>query len=98
MAWNARKKAINTLMGTPSYSYSKIPSYLYILDTTYPGSHIRMKKTKENEFLYVFIYLFPFIKGFESCKPILLVDGNHLRGTYNGIFVSASTLDGAGNY
>ena len=57
-----------------------------------------MKKTEENEFLYVFIALFSFIKGFESCKQIVVVDGSHLRGTYNDTFVSASTLDGAGNY
>ena len=36
VAWNSREKAINTLRGTPSDSYSKLPSYLYILDTTYP--------------------------------------------------------------
>ncbi|KAH0685366.1 hypothetical protein KY284_015919 [Solanum tuberosum] len=33
--------------------------------------------------------------SFESCRPIVVVDGSHLRGTYNGTFVSASTLDGA---
>ena len=54
VAWNARKKATNTLRGTPSDSYSKLPSYLYISDTTYPGSHKRLKKMEENEFLYVF--------------------------------------------
>ncbi|XP_059289862.1 uncharacterized protein LOC132043375 [Lycium ferocissimum] len=29
--------------------------------------------------------------------PIVVVDGSHLKTTYNGTFVSASTLDGAGN-
>ncbi|XP_059281011.1 uncharacterized protein LOC132034645 [Lycium ferocissimum] len=38
-----------------------------------------------------------FIKGFECCRPIVVVDGAHLKSTYNGTFVSASTLDGAGN-
>ena len=97
VAWNAREKAINTLRGTPSDSYSKLPSYLYILDTTYPGSHIRLKKMEENEFLYVFIALFPFIKCFECCKPIVIVNDIHLRGTYNGTFVPTNTLDGADN-
>ncbi|KAH0671147.1 hypothetical protein KY289_025640 [Solanum tuberosum] len=36
-----------------------------------------------------------FIKGYESCRTIVVVDGSHLRGAYNGAFVSASTLDGA---
>ncbi|KAG5611122.1 hypothetical protein H5410_022403, partial [Solanum commersonii] len=40
-------------MGKPSTSYGKLPRYLYALDKTYPGSHIRMKKTLANEFLYL---------------------------------------------
>ena len=96
VAWKAKKNVVISLRGTPSGSYGKLSSYLYVLDATYPGSHIRMKKTDENQFLYLFISLFPFIKGFEFCKPIVVVDGSHLRGTYNGVFVSASTVDGAG--
>ncbi|XP_060178855.1 uncharacterized protein LOC132609044 [Lycium barbarum] len=56
-----------------------------------------MRKTRDNEFLYVFIALYAFIKGFECCRPIVVVDGSHLKTPYNGTFVSASTLDGAGN-
>ncbi|XP_015075318.1 uncharacterized protein LOC107019298 [Solanum pennellii] len=97
VAWKAKEKAVISLRGTPSGSYGKLSSYLYVLDATYPGSHIRMKKIDENQFLYLFISLFPFIKGFECCKSIVVVDGSHLRGTYNGVFVSASTVDGAGN-
>ncbi|XP_055824186.1 uncharacterized protein LOC129892627 [Solanum dulcamara] len=97
LAWRAKEKSVVSLRGTPSDSYEKLPSYLYTLDTTYPDSHIRMKKTEENEFLYLFISLFPFIKDFESCKPIIVVDGSHLKRTYNGTFVSASMLDGAEN-
>ncbi|KAG5590960.1 hypothetical protein H5410_041474, partial [Solanum commersonii] len=78
VAWKAKENDVISLRGTPSRSYSKLSSYLYILDTTYPGSHIRMKETDENQFL-----------------PIVVVDGSHLRGTYNGTFMSASTIDGA---
>ncbi|XP_060216416.1 uncharacterized protein LOC132643896 [Lycium barbarum] len=35
--------------------------------------------------------------GFDYCRPIVVVDGSHLKTSYNGTFVSASTLDGAGN-
>ncbi|XP_060217303.1 uncharacterized protein LOC132644715 [Lycium barbarum] len=61
------------------------------------GSHIRMRKSDKNEFLYLFIALYAFIKGFDCCRPIVVVDGSHLKTAYNGTFVSASTLDGAGN-
>ncbi|XP_060170458.1 uncharacterized protein LOC132601381 [Lycium barbarum] len=35
--------------------------------------------------------------GFDYCRPIVVVDGSHFKTPYNGTFVSASTLDGAGN-
>ncbi|XP_060190841.1 uncharacterized protein LOC132620161 [Lycium barbarum] len=97
VAWRAKERAMNDLMGEPAESYKRLPRYLYILDNTYPGSHIRMRKIRENEFLYVFIALYAFIKGFDYCRPIVVVDGSHLKTPYNGTFVLASTLDGAGN-
>nr|XP_009799301.1 PREDICTED: uncharacterized protein LOC104245397 [Nicotiana sylvestris] len=35
--------------------------------------------------------------GFDHCRPIVVVDGSHLKSYYTGTFVSASTLDGAGH-
>ncbi|KAH0655600.1 hypothetical protein KY285_030482 [Solanum tuberosum] len=32
-----------------------------------------------------------------AIKPVIVVDGSHLRGPYNGTFVAASTMDGAGH-
>ncbi|KAG5614868.1 hypothetical protein H5410_014692 [Solanum commersonii] len=45
--------------------------------------------------MYLFIALRPLMRGFEFCKPVVVVDGSHLSGAYKGTFVSASTLDGA---
>nr|XP_025884770.1 uncharacterized protein LOC112940701 [Solanum lycopersicum] len=95
LAWRAREKALVALRGTVAASYSKLPSYLYMINITYPGSHIRLKKTDKNEFLYVFVALNSFIQGFEHCRSVIVVDGSHLRGPYNGTFVAASTTDGA---
>ncbi|XP_027775083.1 uncharacterized protein LOC107027627 [Solanum pennellii] len=95
LAWRAREKALVSLRGTVVASYSKLPTYLYMMNITYPGSHIRLKKTDKNEFLYVFVALNSFIQGFEHCRPVIVVDGSHLRGPYNGTFVAASTTDGA---
>ncbi|KAH0650333.1 hypothetical protein KY284_030245 [Solanum tuberosum] len=78
LAWRAKEKALISLRGTTSASYSKLPAYLYMMDITYPGSHIRLKKTDKNE-------------------HVIVVDGSHLRGPYNGTFVAASTMDGAEN-
>ncbi|KAH0738409.1 hypothetical protein KY290_037114 [Solanum tuberosum] len=55
LAWRAKEKALISLRGTTTASYSKLPAYL----------------------------------------PVIVVDGSHLRGPYNGTFVVASTMDGA---
>ncbi|XP_047270552.1 uncharacterized protein LOC124899636 [Capsicum annuum] len=95
--WRAKERALEELRGKPSASYGKLLSYLYVLNTTYPKSHIRMKKTDENEFLYVFIALNAFIKGFDHCRPIVIVDASHLREMYTGAFVTSCTMNGAGH-
>ncbi|XP_075096537.1 uncharacterized protein LOC107768515 [Nicotiana tabacum] len=95
LAWRAKEKVMNFLRGEPADSYKKLPGYLYTLDMTYPGSHIRMVKSPKNEFMYVYISLNAFIRGFDHCRPIVVVDGNHLKSYYTRTFVSASTLDGA---
>ncbi|XP_019239735.1 PREDICTED: uncharacterized protein LOC109219717 [Nicotiana attenuata] len=77
LTWRAKEKAMNFLRGEPADSYKTLPGYLYTMDMTYPGSHIRM--------------------GFDHCRPIVVVDGSHLKSYYTGTFVSASTLDGAGH-
>ncbi|XP_015166994.1 uncharacterized protein [Solanum tuberosum] len=80
----AKEKALISLRGTTSASYNKLPAYLYMMDITYPGSHIRLKKIDKNEFLYLFVALNCFIQGVDHCRPVIVVDRSHLRGPYNG--------------
>ena len=68
-----------------------------MLNTQHPNSYIRLQKTEEDE-MYLFILLKPLIRGFDYCRPIVVVDGAHLSGSYKETFVSASSLDGAGIY
>ena len=68
-----------------------------MLNTQHPNSYIRLQKTEEDE-MYLFILLKPLIRGFDYCRPIVVVDGAHLSGSYKEAFVSASSLDGAGIY
>lgn len=59
----------------------------------YLGSHIKMEKSHKNEFMYLYISLYAFIKGFDYCGPTIIVDRNHQKSVYIGTFVSASTLN-----
>ncbi|KAG5611123.1 hypothetical protein H5410_022404 [Solanum commersonii] len=53
LAWREKEKALESTMGQPTTSYGKLPAYLYTLNKTFPSSHIRIKKTPANEFLYI---------------------------------------------
>ncbi|XP_015163457.1 uncharacterized protein [Solanum tuberosum] len=94
-AWCAKERALEMIRGKSANGYRQLPKYLYMLETVYPNFYIRMHKSEENKFMYLFISLRPLTRGFDYCRPVVVVDGAHLGGAYKGIFVLASTLDGA---
>ncbi|XP_070022495.1 uncharacterized protein [Nicotiana sylvestris] len=95
-ACRAKEKAIYFLRGHPADSYNKLPSYFYILEKTHPGSIVKLKKTADECFLYVFLAICTSINGWEHCSPVVVVDGTFLKSAYRGIMLTASTLDAAG--
>ncbi|XP_019256385.1 PREDICTED: uncharacterized protein LOC109234782 [Nicotiana attenuata] len=96
-AWRAKEKALEFLRGHPVNSYSRLPSYLYILEKTYPGSVVKLKKTDDDYFLYAFVAISMSINGWKYCRPVVVVDGTFLKSAYRGIMLTASTLDAAGS-
>nr|XP_016494671.1 PREDICTED: uncharacterized protein LOC107813873 [Nicotiana tabacum] len=94
-AWRAKEKALQFMRGHPADSYSKLPSYLYILEKTYLGSVVKLKKTDDDCFLYVFVAICTSSSGWEYCRPVVVVDGTFLNSAYRGIMLTASTMDTA---
>nr|XP_009780139.1 PREDICTED: uncharacterized protein LOC104229230 [Nicotiana sylvestris]XP_016491130.1 PREDICTED: uncharacterized protein LOC107810814 [Nicotiana tabacum] len=47
--------------------------------------------------MYAFVALYPSIKGWQYCKPVVVVDGTFLKSAYKGTLLIASTQDPAGN-
>ncbi|XP_019237876.1 PREDICTED: uncharacterized protein LOC109218012 [Nicotiana attenuata] len=95
-AWRAKEKALQLLRGHPADSYNKLSKYFYILEKTYPGSVVKLKKTTDECFLYAFVALCTSISGWEYCRPVVVVDGTFLKTAYRGIMLTASTMDAAG--
>ncbi|KAM3360686.1 hypothetical protein P3S68_015540 [Capsicum galapagoense] len=83
------------LRGKPPDGYRQMDRYIYMLNSVYPGSHIRMYKSQDNAFMYLFISLESLKSEFHYCRPVVVVDAAHLSGAYKGIFVFTSTLDDA---
>ncbi|XP_070050472.1 uncharacterized protein [Nicotiana tomentosiformis] len=95
--WRAKEKALEFLRGHPTDSYSRLPSYLYILEKTYLGSVVKLQKTEDDCFLYAFVALSTSIKGWEHCRSVVVVDGTFLKSAYRGIMLTASTIDATGS-
>ncbi|XP_060187673.1 uncharacterized protein LOC132616919 [Lycium barbarum] len=96
-AYRAKEKVLNMLREDPTESYNKLPTYFYTLEKTCPGSVVSLEKTAEDRFLYAFVALEPCITGWEYCRPTVVVDGTHLKSTYEGTMLIASTLDPGGS-
>ncbi|XP_075076625.1 uncharacterized protein LOC142163255 [Nicotiana tabacum] len=92
-AWRAKENALEFLRGHPAESYSKLPSYLYILEKTYSRPVVKLKKTDDDCFLYAFVAICTSISGWEYCRPVVVVDGTFLKSAYRGIMLTASTMD-----
>ncbi|XP_019261045.1 PREDICTED: protein FAR1-RELATED SEQUENCE 4-like [Nicotiana attenuata] len=96
-AWRSKEYAVQVLRGNPSESYEKLLSYIYMLVLTNPMSVVSLKQPEEDLFMYAFVALYPSIKGWQYCKPVVVVDVTFLKSAYKGTLLIASTQDPAGN-
>ncbi|KAL6585722.1 hypothetical protein OROMI_002366 [Orobanche minor] len=79
--------------GDSSESFRKLPSYFYMLEQSNPGSVVDLQTDEAGAFEYCFMSLAASIRGFKACRPVIVVDGTHLKGKYNGIMFVAATKD-----
>nr|XP_016459765.1 PREDICTED: uncharacterized protein LOC107783306 [Nicotiana tabacum] len=94
-AWRAKEIAMAMIRGSPSDSYKELPKYFYMLEQTNPGSVTKLHKSEDGCFLYAYVSLYASIKGWEHCRPIMVVDGSFLKAAYKGTILTACTQDGA---
>ncbi|KAL6558672.1 hypothetical protein OROMI_019022 [Orobanche minor] len=92
-ALSARNQALTMTYGDSSESFRKLPSYFYMLEQSNPGSVVDLQTDEAGAFEYCFMSLVAYIRGFKACRPVIVVDGTHLKGKYNGIMFVAATKD-----
>ncbi|KAL6583922.1 hypothetical protein OROMI_003211 [Orobanche minor] len=92
-ALSARNQALTMTYGDSSESFRKLPSYFYMLEQSNPGSVVDLQTDEAGAFEYCFMSLAASIRGFKACRPVIVVDGTHLKGKYNGIMFVATTKD-----
>ncbi|KAL6504972.1 hypothetical protein OROGR_024789 [Orobanche gracilis] len=95
LALSIRNHAISVIYGDSQDSFRMIPSYLHMLEVTNPGTITDyVVDANSGKFRYMFYALGASIFGFHYARPIIVVDGTHLRGKYQGVLFVAVTKDG----
>ncbi|KAF2284161.1 hypothetical protein GH714_019659 [Hevea brasiliensis] len=99
--YRAKTIAKSQNIGEHANSYKKFKKYLYYLQKYNPGVVVkieletRVKEEDDMVFKRLFISFEATKDGFtKGRRPLIGLDGCHLKGLYGGIFLSAVVLDG----
>lgn len=97
-AWRSRDVAMENTKETDAGAYAKLPDYLNKLVTANPGTIVELftepHDSAGHKFKYLFVALDASIKGYEFMRKVVIVDGTHLKGKYQGCLLTASAQDG----
>ncbi|KAK2637621.1 hypothetical protein Ddye_025416 [Dipteronia dyeriana] len=94
-AYRAKHIALDEVQGTPVESYRILPSYLYMLEQTNPGTIIHLHTDSANRFMYMFFCLKACIDGFlSSIRPVIAIDVKFLKDPHAGVLFLAVCMDG----
>ncbi|KAL6544984.1 hypothetical protein OROHE_009891 [Orobanche hederae] len=88
-----KNHAVKESYGDADKSFQLLPTYLYMLKDLNPGSMVALQTCNDGIFQFVFFALGPCIRGFSSCRPVIVIDGTHLKGKYKGVMFIAATKD-----
>lgn len=86
--------------GNDKDAYKSLPKYCDNLCRNNPGSKIILESIDEertHRFSRVFVCYGAAAKGFAYCRPVLGLDGTHLKAKYKGILLCVTGVDANGS-
>ncbi|KAH9609361.1 hypothetical protein KSS87_015344 [Heliosperma pusillum] len=101
--YKVRDMACEQIYGGHEKSYNMLAAYAEMIKKTNPGfwALITWHSPTNDGAIYfkgMFVSFNAWIEGFlKGCRPIIGVDGCHLKGRYKGMLLSAMSLDGNNN-
>jgi hypothetical protein len=84
MAYKARERTNELNHGTHESAYRALPKYCQDITTSDPNSFALLEKTTDDKFKQIFISYGACATGFAYCRPLLGLDGTHLKSKYLG--------------
>jgi hypothetical protein len=99
-AFNAKERANEMNNGTHNAAYQALPQYCQDIIASNPNSVAILEKTPENKFHRLFICYSSCSAGFVYCRPLIGLDGTHLKHKYQGTihFCMAKGRDSSHGY
>ncbi|KAL0368339.1 UNVERIFIED_CONTAM: hypothetical protein Scaly_1052800 [Sesamum calycinum] len=103
-AYRAKKKALEVIEGKAEDQFDSLWDYASELRNSNPGSTVMMVMTdgddgtEQRKFSKFYVCFDALRQGFLSgCRPVIGVDGCHLKGPYGGVLLSAVSIDPKNN-
>lgn len=94
VACKAMDRGRSLVFGDHSISYSMLPVYFDELKNANRSSHVHLDVWEDDKFRRCFFTFQAWLLGFNSCKPMIMVDGTFLKERHKGCLVSAVAKDG----
>ena len=95
-ALRAKELVLEAIHSSFEDAYQAMPKYCADIEKTNPGSLTKLDISFENRFRRVFIAYGASCSGFAHCRPLLGLDGTHLKTRYQGILLAATAVDAKG--
>jgi hypothetical protein len=96
-AWRAKEEVASKIRGSYEEGYKRLREYCHKIREYMPGSHAIVEVTTENRFRRIFIAFAPCLSGFQFCRPLIGLDGTHLKSKYLGVLLCATAVDAEGS-
>ena len=100
-AWNALDSALIEIHGADNESFDKLRWYCNALKESNPGSIADLEVTEgpETKFRRLFVTFAACVAGFvEGCRPMLFLDGTHIKSKWKGFILCAVAKDADGGF
>ncbi|XP_028077880.1 uncharacterized protein LOC114279806 [Camellia sinensis] len=95
VAWFGVEKAKAVIHGDHSLSFDQLRWYSAAMMRYNPGSYVNIDyDASSQQFCLFFVSFATCMSGFNSCRPLLFLDGTFLKGKYKGQLLAATTKDG----
>ena len=95
-ALHAHDAALVLNNGIHEDAYKNLPPYCQDLEAADPKTKALVERTAENKFQRLFLCHGACAVRFAYCRPLLSLDGTHLKSKYKGILLAATATDANG--